>query len=183
MLLDAPWCFLTKADFLLHNSQANTQKSESEVAQSCPTLCDPMDHSLPGPSIHGIFQARILEWVAISFSKRSSQPRDWTQVFCIVGRCSELNNGELWRSKNLIHTGLQSEIWPSLGNFYSLEICSLLLLLHHTGLWWKDSGPFLFCQCSQIYAMITEEISPPPLHRSLFWVRKNSGNISFAKTR
>ena len=43
-------------------------KSESEVAQSCPTLSDPMDCSLPGPSIHGIFQARALEWVAISFS-------------------------------------------------------------------------------------------------------------------
>ena len=44
---------------------------ESEVAQSCPTLC--MDCSLPGSSIHGIFQARVLEWVAISFSRRSSQ--------------------------------------------------------------------------------------------------------------
>ena len=41
-------------------------KSESEVAQSCPTLSDPMDWSLPGSSIHGIFQARVLEWVAIS---------------------------------------------------------------------------------------------------------------------
>ena len=43
-------------------------KSESEVAQSCPTLCNPMDYSLPGSSIHGIFQARVLEWVAIAFS-------------------------------------------------------------------------------------------------------------------
>ena len=41
-------------------------KSESEVAQSCPTLCDPMDCSLPGPSVHGIFQARVLEWGAIA---------------------------------------------------------------------------------------------------------------------
>ena len=51
----------------------NYQKSESEseVAQSCPTLCNPMDCSLPGSSIHGILQARILEWVAISFSKLS----------------------------------------------------------------------------------------------------------------
>ena len=61
-------------------------ESESEVAQSCPTLCNPMDCSLPGFSIHGIFQARILEWVAISFSRRSSQPRDWTWVSHIVGR-------------------------------------------------------------------------------------------------
>ena len=43
-------------------------KSESEVAQSCPTLCDPMDCSLPGSSVHGIFQARTLELVAIAFS-------------------------------------------------------------------------------------------------------------------
>ena len=45
-------------------------KSESEVAQSCPTPSNPMDCSLPGPSVHGIFQARVLEWVAISFSTR-----------------------------------------------------------------------------------------------------------------
>ena len=44
------------------------------VAQLCPTLCNPTDHSLPGFFVHGIFQARILEWVAISFSRESSQP-------------------------------------------------------------------------------------------------------------
>ena len=47
--------------------------SESEVTQSCPTLCDPMDCSLPGSSVHGIFQARVLEWGAIAFS--NDQPR------------------------------------------------------------------------------------------------------------
>ena len=55
-------------------------------AQSCPTLCDPMDFSLPGSSVHGILQARILEWVAIPFSKGSSRPRDRTQISCNVGR-------------------------------------------------------------------------------------------------
>jgi len=45
-------------------------KSESEVAQSCPTLSDPMDCSLPGSSVHGIFQARVLEWGAIAFSTK-----------------------------------------------------------------------------------------------------------------
>ena len=60
--------------------------NECEVAQSCPTLCDPMDCSLPGSSVHGIFQAVVLEWIAISFSKGSSQPRDRTQVSCIVDR-------------------------------------------------------------------------------------------------
>ena len=47
-------------------------ESESEVAQLCPTLCDPMDCSLPGSSVHGIFQAIVLEWIAISFSRGSS---------------------------------------------------------------------------------------------------------------
>ena len=47
-------------------------KSESEVAQSCPTLSDPMDCSLPGFSVHGILQARVLEWVAIAFSDTSA---------------------------------------------------------------------------------------------------------------
>ena len=45
-------------------------KSESEVAQLCPTLSDPMDYSLPGSSIHGIFQARVLEWGAVAFSEK-----------------------------------------------------------------------------------------------------------------
>jgi len=61
-------------------------ESESEVAQSCPTLCDPMDCSLPGSSIHGILQARVLEGVAISFSGGSSRPRDRTRVSRISGR-------------------------------------------------------------------------------------------------
>ena len=57
-----------------------------EVTQLCPTLCDPMDCSLPGSSVHGIFQAMVLEWIAISFSRWSSRPTDWTQVSRIVDR-------------------------------------------------------------------------------------------------
>ena len=57
------------------------------VAKSCPTLCDPTDCSLPGSSVHGILWAKILEWVAISFSRGSSRPRDQTQVSHIAGRC------------------------------------------------------------------------------------------------
>ena len=56
------------------------------VAQSCPTLCDPMDCSPPGSSVHWILQARILEWVAMPSSRRSSPPRDQTQVSYIAGR-------------------------------------------------------------------------------------------------
>ena len=59
----------------------------SEVAQSCPTLFGHMDYVLLGSSIHGIFQARVLEWVAISLSRGSSQPRDWIRISRIVGRC------------------------------------------------------------------------------------------------
>ena len=61
-------------------------ESESEVTQSCPTLCDPVNCSLPGSSILGILQARILGCVAISFAMGTSQPRDWTQVSRITGR-------------------------------------------------------------------------------------------------
>ena len=60
--------------------------SEVKVTQSCLTLCNPMDCSPPGSSLHGILQARVLEWIAISFSRESSQPRDRTQVSRIPGR-------------------------------------------------------------------------------------------------
>ena len=59
---------------------------ESEVTRSRPTLCDPIDCSPPGSSIHGILQARILEWLASPFSRGSSQPRDRTWVSRIAGR-------------------------------------------------------------------------------------------------
>ena len=56
------------------------------VAQPCPTLCDPMDGSLPGSTVHEIFQMRILEWAPVSFSRGSSQLRDRTWVSCIADR-------------------------------------------------------------------------------------------------
>ena len=58
----------------------------TSVAQLFPTLCDLVDYSPPGSSVHGILQTKILEWVAISFSRGSSWPRNWTQVSRIVGR-------------------------------------------------------------------------------------------------
>ena len=61
--------------------------SASEVAQSYPTLCNPTDCSLPGSSVHWNFQAIVLEWIAISFSRGSSQPRGWTWVSHIADRC------------------------------------------------------------------------------------------------
>ena len=69
-----------------HMVSSLVHESESEVAQSCPTLRYPMDYILPGSSVHGIFQARVLEWVAVSFSRGSSRPRDQTRVSCTAGR-------------------------------------------------------------------------------------------------
>ena len=56
------------------------------VTESCPPLCDSMEYSPPGSSVHGIVQARILEWVAITFSRGSSQPRDQIHISCIEDR-------------------------------------------------------------------------------------------------
>ena len=60
----------------------------AKLLQSCPTLCDPMDCSLPGSSVHGILQARILEWVAMPSSRASSRPRDRTHISYVscIGR-------------------------------------------------------------------------------------------------
>jgi len=66
------------------------------VAQSCLTLCNPMDYSLPGSSVHGIFQAIVLEWIAISFSRGSSQPRDRTRVSRIVQFSSVQSLSHVW---------------------------------------------------------------------------------------
>ena len=83
------WWFVTAAwDTLRHIFCQSMEhlKCESEVTQSCPTLGDPMSCSLPGSSVHGIFQATGLEWVAVSFSRGSCQPRDRTRVSRTAGR-------------------------------------------------------------------------------------------------
>ena len=76
--------------------------------QLCPTLWDPMDCSPPGSSVHGILQARILEWVAISSSRGSSRPRDWTLISCIAGDSSPLS-----------HWGCPQLLWIYLCNLNS----------------------------------------------------------------
>ena len=65
-------------------------KSESEVTQSCPTLCDPMDCSLPGSSVQGIFQARVLEWGAIAFSEHIRLALWFLEPFDIIAWEKEL---------------------------------------------------------------------------------------------
>ena len=66
-------CFPSK--YVYQNLYVYSHLCESEFVQACPTLCNPMGCSLLGSYIHGIFQTRILTWVTISFSRRSSQPR------------------------------------------------------------------------------------------------------------
>ena len=76
----------------------------SEVAQSCLTLFDHMDCSLPGSSVHGIFQAIVLEWIAISFSRGSSQPRNRTRVSRIAGRCFTV-----WATREVIRSEMSQK--------------------------------------------------------------------------
>ena len=91
-------------------------ESESEVAQPCLTLCHPVDCSLPGSSVHGILQARILEWVATSFFRGSSWPRDQTQVSRIAGRHFNLwATGEAPTSKGTFKKSIPNIILHSKG--------------------------------------------------------------------
>ena len=74
-------------------------KSESEVAQSCPTLCDLMDYSLPGPSIHGILQARVLEWGAIAFSYATMSLKEYVGNIMLIAselRLFSVRLGAVW---------------------------------------------------------------------------------------
>ena len=85
-----PWVLVAACKiFLAVRGGAQTEvfrERESEVPQSCRTLCNPMDCSPPGYSVHGIFQAGMLEWVAISFSRRSFQTRGRSWASHIAGR-------------------------------------------------------------------------------------------------
>ena len=94
------------------------------VTQSCPTLCDPMDCSPPGFSIHGILQERILEWIAIPFSRESSWPRDWTQVFCIASRFFAV-----WATRE----AQSVKSWTSKPNLYDISF-SYWVTLHHSSI-------------------------------------------------
>ena len=85
------------------------EKVKMLVAQSCPTLCNPMDYSPPGSSVHGILQARILEWVAIPFSRGSSPPRDRTQCLMfstLAGRF--FTTGATWEAPKVKRSQLKS---------------------------------------------------------------------------
>ena len=139
------------------------------VPKLCPTLCDPVDCSLPGSSVRGISQARILEWVAILFSRGSSLPRDQTQVSCIAGRfftiwdTKEASSSRchreiqvigllyLQKSRVTLHTKINFKASRRLGDL------SLVFLLCTEALWilpswavsslqWSSSSGFLHSQ-------------------------------------
>ena len=115
------------------------RESEREITQSCLTLCRP--HA-PGSSVHGILQARVLEWVAISFSRGSSQPGDWTQVSCIAGgfvtvwatREAQLPNTSLIKKKYSLKERKESFYNLSWEGKTCCSVHSILPILQH----WRE---------------------------------------------
>ena len=116
----------------------------SEVTQSCLTLCNTMDYILSGSSVHGIFQAIILEWIAISFSSRSSWPRDRTQVSRIVDRCFTV-----WASKEACEMSAIEQFFDIL--WYCLSL----------GLEWKliFSSPVATAEFSKYAGILSAALS------------------------
>ena len=103
------------------------------VAQSCPTLAIPMDCSPSGSSVHGVFQARILEWVSMPFSRLSSHPRDRTWVSCIIGRFFTI-----WATREALYILKGSvTLWHPVAGValnQNTSLCEFLQkLLPHTG--------------------------------------------------
>ena len=99
---------MTRTSFLGVSSKRSCRSSytHTEIVQSCPTLWDPMDYSLPGSLFHGILQAWILEWVAISSSRASSWPRDRNWVSRIVGR-----RFTVWATMEVLQLQLLQRYW------------------------------------------------------------------------
>ena len=144
------------------------------VTQSCPSLCDPMGCSPPGSSVQGIFQARILKWVAISFSKGSSQPRDWTHI-SFVGR--QILYWATWEAPYWNMSLANLNVRPE--NFYGLKSCfktpfafisRVTLEPDHSSVrWGLQQWLKLFCQVFE-YRHLEVTVSPHPSH-SLFSAR------------
>ena len=113
-------------------------KGKVLVAQSCPIFCDLMDCSLPGSSLHGILQARILEWVAIPFSKESFWPRGQTWVSCIRGRFFTV-----WATREALNH------WTGRG--FSIPICLMRVIssvVPETTSLWAHTGLMRWAGCS-----------------------------------
>ena len=98
-----------------HRGLYKISKMKVLVAQCGLTLCDPMDYSSPGSSTHGIFQARILEWVAVSFSRGYSTPRNWTQAPRIAGRFFTI-----WATRESQPSNIWGWVWYVFHKSYSV---------------------------------------------------------------
>ena len=135
-LIESSWSFSLQIFVLFSLSLPETPITcEVKVAQLCPTLCDSMDCSLPGSSVHVILQARILEWGAISLSRGSSRPRDWTLGSCIgrwilchwatweiqVFLCQGINDKMEWQVWSL-----PLKWWCSLGQWAICNNCHVI---------------------------------------------------------
>ena len=139
------------------------------AAQSCQTLCDPMDCSPPGSSVHVVLQERILEWVAMSSSRTSSPPRDWTQVSCLAGRFFIV-----WATREDLPIGdtqspaLSSAVTPHVRTTKGPQQFQTL------GLPWWLCGKESTCQCRRhgldtwVPHAVVEQ--PSPVHCS-YWAR------------
>ena len=114
----------------------------AQVTQLCLTLCHPMDCSPPGSSVHGILQARILEWVAILFSRGSSQPRDQTQVSHIAGGFFTIwaPGKPTWWVWDLILSWLCPSYHLAVDSPLSLDVGLLFLVGSSILLWWLFNG-------------------------------------------
>ena len=108
------------------------------VAQSCLTLCDSVDYSPRGSSVHGILQARVLEWVAIPFSRGSSQSRDWTRVSWIAGRFFTIWATREARGQWTLGMTIHFFSWFTYWNVSSSEVSEDLCISPTVG---KDSLP------------------------------------------
>ena len=149
--------------------------TQSEVAQSCLTLRDPMDCSLPGSSVHGIFQAIVLERIPISFSRGSSRPRNRTQVFHIVDR-----RFTIWATREVLPSHPSDACWwgcsldweSSPLNFFKKKfpflIMTITVMLRRSYKEHAQHTTFLLYPPSSF-------VSPPPsLHQQLScWHLKN----------
>ena len=113
-----------------------TGVSEREVAQSCPALCDPMDCSPPGSSVHGVLQARILEWVAVPSSRGIFPTQGSNRVSCIAGRFFTEPPGEPHRGKeNSFHRKLDSR--SALDGLLSFPLKKMGIILDWGGGGWS----------------------------------------------
>ena len=122
-------------------------------AQSCPTLCDPVDCSLPRFSVHGILQARILEWVAIPFSTGSSRPRNWTRVSALLIK-SEKRRKKIWdlqkkEPKNLNDSQYSWKTLPMKSNTYSIKKM-------HSPLWETRADRWIHLSDAETWLLRTE---------------------------